>query len=247
MPSEVTWLCESTTSHATTIMWCRHAAPRASEISTRGTRILLVPTDHYNSQHYHRHTAPIFLLTFLFPAPNFTLFSRKLHTLSCRRTLRFSRSWLRARARRNGKSKHWPPGTSNVHRLCTANSALLNPDMKSSLLLDIWAHTLTIKTPSHIASCCTTETAGSATFQWRTDLHNTELLINCAVISLLPVVYYAVFICAIVFKDHVCLPSHVYYGIYGIIHIKKIQFKYLFFPNFRLSSGRSNEHGMWFL
>jgi len=55
-------------------------------------------------------------------------------------------------------------------------------------------------TPSHIASCSSTETAGPATVHKRTDLHNSELLNYCAVISLLPVLYYAILVCSIVLR-----------------------------------------------
>jgi hypothetical protein len=87
-----TRLRQSTNSHAATVIWCRHAVLRASEVSTRCTRVLLAPVSFHIIMHFRSHSTSLLLLTFVFPAPNFTLFSRKLHTLSCRHTSSFSRS-----------------------------------------------------------------------------------------------------------------------------------------------------------
>jgi hypothetical protein len=141
------------------VIWCRHAAPRASEISARGTIILLAPTGHHNSLRYHRHTAAILLHTFVFPSPNFTLFSRTLHTLSRRRTSSFFPV-------SDSELKHVETGTQNIdHQGPVTFIAYALPNAHR------WSPTWNrcfstygrtrwlIKTPSHIASCSTTETA----------------------------------------------------------------------------------------
>jgi hypothetical protein len=182
---------------------------------SRGTRILLAPTGRYNSLHYHFYTAPI-RPTFVFSAPNFTLFSHKLHTHSCRRTSIFPV--------RDVELEHVEMGTRSIDPKDQSRLPLMHCHMRTAdprhEVIATSQHTST-----HADSSRHRHTSRlAAQPKQLAQRHSSDELTNTiqkfeitAVTSLLSIVYCAIFIYSIVFKGPMCPPSHVHYGVYDFV------------------------------